>query len=230
MRRLSSLISVLLLVSFLLLACNQPPKGEHVIITDQLLPKSGSGETFYLDTVNSWLKLSGFEGEKDRPATFRLRYGKVSANENVVTGGTFIISVASMTVGEADDSVQLRARLQAGDPFDVVGFGTSQFEITGIEPYKPREDEPSLIEGANFSVSGNLQVRNVTKNITFPARIDLDGNTLKARARFDIGRRQWELNYGGINTLAAESAGETLHVELYLEARPEGRGTGIGMR
>ena len=57
------------------------------------------------------------------------------------------------------------------------------------------------------------------KNITFPARIDLDDNSLKAEANFDIDRTQWQINYGNDKTLGDKFISEKVNIELDLEAR-----------
>ena len=59
----------------------------------------------------------------------------------------------------------------------------------------------------------------VTKNITFPAQIDLDGNILKAKANFDIDRRQWNMNYGNDKTLGDKFISETVNIEMDLQAK-----------
>ncbi len=56
-------------------------------------------------------------------------------------------------------------------------------------------------------------------NITFPARIDLDGNTLKAKGNFNIDRTQWKMNYGNDKTLGDKFISETVNIELDLEAK-----------
>jgi polyisoprenoid-binding protein YceI len=119
--------------------------------------------------------------------------------------------------GEMIDT-KLRPHLLSGDFFDANKFGTSRFQITKIEPYAPRDGEKSLVEGANFRVSGNLQIRDVTKNITFPARVDLDGERLETRANFDIDRREWQMNYGNDKTLGDKFISEKVNIELYLQA------------
>jgi polyisoprenoid-binding protein YceI len=116
---------------------------------------------------------------------------------------------------------KLRPHLLSGDFFNAETFGTSRFEITEVKPYKPGDNEKSLVEGANFMVSGNLQIKDVTKNISFPARIDLDGNTLEAEANFDIDRRQWQMNYGNDKTLGDKFISETVNIELDIQARRE---------
>lgn len=205
-------------------SCEKAPKGDDVVITDQVLPKTGGGETFIVDTVNSWIRFTGYGVGKNHPGTFKLNYGRVTASEQQVTGGIFVMDITSMAMEQDGDMIEnkLRPHLLSGDFFDAATFGTSRFEITGVETYKPREEEKkSLVDGANFAVSGNLQIKDVTKNITFPARIDMDGNTLKAKANFDIDRRQWQMNYGNDKTLGDKFISEKVNIEFYLEARSE---------
>jgi polyisoprenoid-binding protein YceI len=212
-------------LALLMVACEKVPRGDNIIITDEVLPKTGTGESFLVDTANSWIRLSWTGVGKNHPATFQMRFGKVQANRNEVTAGNFIINVTSMQMAQGGEISDERSspHLIPGDVLDPMAFGTAQFEITNIEAYKPKDEDKSLVKGANFMVSGNLQVGTVTKNITFPAHVDLDGNTLKADADFDINRRQWKMNYGEDKTLDEKSASETMKVELSVVARPEDR-------
>jgi polyisoprenoid-binding protein YceI len=210
-------------VMFFCISCDKAPKGDQVIITDEILAKEGTGKAYVLDTANSYIQFTGFGVGKSHPGTFYFNYGKVTANEDKVTGGTIIIDITSLDLKEEGEmfDTKLRPHLLSGDFFDAERFGTSEFQITRIEPYKPKDGEKSLVEGANFSVSGNLEIKNVTKNITFPARIDMDGNTLTAEANFNIDRRQWQMNYGNDNTLGDKFISETVNIELHVEARNE---------
>jgi polyisoprenoid-binding protein YceI len=118
-----------------------------------------------------------------------------------------------------DIKTKLRPHLLSGDFFDADKFGTSTFEISNVVPYELEKDgKKSLVEGANFIVRGNLKLKDVTKNISFPARVELEGETLKADANFDIDRREWQMNYGNDKTLGDKFISETVNVELHLEA------------
>lgn len=206
-----------------LAGCQKAPQGDNALITDEVLPKSGTGKVFVLDTANSWIRISATGVGKNHPGTLPLRYGKVTANNNQVTSGRFILDIPSLEMreqGAMNDSSSM-PHLATGDVLNPAAFGTSQFEITAVEPYNQKADDKSLVEGANFTISGNLQIRSVTKNITFPARVDLDGNTLTAKGNFDVDRKQWELNYGETSTLDDKSVSETVTIEFRLEARPE---------
>jgi polyisoprenoid-binding protein YceI len=116
---------------------------------------------------------------------------------------------------------KLRPHLMSGDFFDAEKFGTAKFEITSVKPYEHNTSDTSIVQGANFSVSGNLTLKGVTKNVTFPAKIDLDGNTLKAKGNFDIDRTQWQMNYGNDKTLGDKFISERVNIELNLEAKKE---------
>lgn len=214
------LFILVLAAGTIIISCDQAPKGDEAVITDQELAKEGVGETYIVDTVRSWIRFTGHGVGKNHPGTFKLSYGKVMATNDAVTGGTFVMNIASMNMEQEGEMIEtkLRPHLLSGDFFDAEAFGTSQFEITKIEPYKEKDGEKSLVEGANFYISGNLQIKNVTKNITFPARVDLDGNRLEARANFDIDRRQWQMNYGNDKTLGDKFISETVNIELHLVA------------
>ena len=208
-------------------SCDKAPKGDQAIITDQVLPNNGAGETFLVDTANSYVRFTGHGVGKNHPGIFDLTYGTVTATDEKVTGGTFVMDITSLDMEQEGEMIdnKLRPHLLSGDFFNANTFGTSRFEITNVEPYKPKDGEKSLVEGANFSISGNLQIKNVTKNITFPARIELNGNRLEARANFDIDRRQWQMNYGNDKTLGDNFISETVNIELHLQALKEGQGT-----
>lgn len=224
----SSFPSQMLMVVFsavLIAACDKAPKGDQAIITDQVLPKTGPGETFIIDTTSSYVRFTGHGVGKNHPGMFKLNYGTVTATDDQVTGGTFIMDITSLDLEQEGEMIdnKLRPHLLSGDFFNAASFGTSQFEITKVEPYKPKDGEKSLVDGANFSISGNLQIKDVTKNITFPARIDLDGDRLEADANFDIDRRQWQMNYGNDKTLGDKFISETVNIELHLEALRKGQ-------
>ena len=214
---------VALVASSGLYSCDKAPKGDNAVITDQVLAKDGGGETFQIDTAKSWIRFTGHGVGKNHPGLLKLSYGQLTANDNTVTGGTFVLDIRSLDMEQVGYMIdnKLQPHLLSGDFFNAEMFGTSRFEITKVEPYKAQDNEPSLVEGANFNVSGNLQIKDVTKNITFHARIDLDGNTLEAKANFDIDRRQWKMNYGNDKTLGDKFISETVNIELSLQALRE---------
>lgn len=216
---LAAIIGLFLIIT----SCNQAPKGDEAKISDKQEAADASGFTFAVDTSNSKVRFTGHGVGKNHPGNFRLTDGQVSVANNQISGGKFRINIKSMEVEEKGDMFQnkLKPHLLSGDFFDADKFGTATFEITSVEPYKPNQNDTSLVEGANYTVSGNFKLKDVTKNISFPARIELDDNTLKAKANFDIDRRQWQMNYGNDKTLGDKFISETVNIELDLQAQRE---------
>jgi len=208
-------------VALMITACERAPKGDKAKITEKEQAATPTGQTYVVDTAVSYVKFTGWGVGKNHPGTFRLNYGATAVNRDSVSGGSFVINIKSMKMEQKGRDIQskLRPHLLSGDFFDADKFGTATFEITNVLPYWLEKDaKKSLVEGANYTISGNLTLKGTTKNITFPARIELEGNRLKADANFEIDRTQWKMNYGNDKTLGDKFISETVNIELHLEA------------
>jgi polyisoprenoid-binding protein YceI len=205
-----------------LVGCNNPPKGDNATITDEQKPAeaTASSMNFVVDTADSKVKFTGYGVGKKHPGNFKVVSGHVAVTDSKITGGEFIINVRSLEMEEKGDMYhnKLRPHLLSGDFFDAEKFGTAKFEITGSSPYEKNDKDTSIVDGANFNISGNLTIKGETRNVTFPARVDLDDNTLKGKADFDIDRTQWKMNYGNDKTLGDKFISEKVNIKLDLKA------------
>lgn len=212
----------ILLSSIFLSSCgDNAPKGDEATITEKQETSSVQGTQYSVDTTASRVRFVGNGVGKNHPGVFKVSMGTVAVANNQITGGSFVINIRSMELEQKGGmfDAKLRPHLMSGDFFDAEKFGTAKFEITGVQPYKRTDADTSIVDGANFTVSGNLTLKNSTKNVSFPARIDLDGNTLKAEADFDINRTEWQMNYGNDKTLGDKFISETVNIELDLQAK-----------
>lgn len=107
------------------------------------------------------------------------------------------------------------------DFFDAEKFNTAKFVITKMEPYQPASQDTSVVAGANFKVSGNFTLKDVTKNVSFPAKIDMNGNTLTAKSNFNIDRTQWQMNYNSDKKLGDKFISEMVNVAFDLNAKKQ---------
>jgi polyisoprenoid-binding protein YceI len=215
------MILLVCIAAYTMVTCERAPKGDDATIGEKEVAVERTGEDFIIDTARSYIRFTGHGVGKNHPGILKLSQGKVSVKNDSISGGSFIIDIRSMVMEQkaADIKAKLRPHLLSGDFFDVNKFPSSKFEITSIVPYESRDSLKSLVEGANFLVSGNLTLKDVTKNVSFPARVDLDGGTLKTKANFDIDRTQWQMNYGNDKTLGDKFISEKVNIELYAEAR-----------
>lgn len=214
-------LTLALIFSAFMFSCNQAPKGDEAQISEKEQASAGEGVAFQVDTASSNVRFTGHGVGKNHPGNFKVTSGEVTVRDNQITGGSFVIDINSLDLEQKEGMIQekLRPHLLSGDFFDAEKFDQATFEITKVEPYSPSEGDTSIVEGANFYVSGNFKLKDVTKNITFPARIELDDNTLKGEANFDIDRTEWRMNYGNDKTLGDKFISETVNIELDLEAK-----------
>jgi polyisoprenoid-binding protein YceI len=208
-------------------ACENAPKGDNATITDEKKAPEAVGQNYIVDSAESKVRFIGYGVGKNHPGNFKVTTGNVAVKENKITGGEFTIDIQSLKVEQKESMFQekLKPHLLSGDFFDADKFGTAKFEITAVEPYKADSKDTSIVDGANFNISGNLTIKDVTKNITFPARVDLDDMTLKGKADFDIDRTQWKINYGNDKTLGDKFISEKVNIELNLKANRIGTET-----
>lgn len=221
LNRMKNIIVVCAIGCFAILGCSESPKGDKAVITEEKATTPLSGTTFIVDTAESNIRFTGHGIGKNHPGTFKLSNGSVAVENNQITGGKFTIDIKTLVLeqkGEMFDK-KLRPHLMSGDFFDAEKFENAAFEITNVSVYESNDNDTSIVEGANFLISGNFTLKDVTKNISFPAKVVLEKDNLKANGNFDIDRTQWQMNYGNDKTLGDKFISETVNIELDLEAK-----------
>ncbi len=208
-------------LSLMFTSCDNAPKGDNATIQNEQQAADAQGMQFAVDSSDSHVRFTGNGVGKNHKGKFTVTEGNVAVANDQITGGSFVINIRSMDLDEKGGiyDEKLRPHLMSGDFFDAEKFGTAKFEITGVKAYEANDRDSSVVDGANFTVSGNLTLKDVTKNVSFPAKVDLDNNTLKAKADFDIDRTQWQMNYGNDKTLGNKFISETVNIELDLKAK-----------
>lgn len=134
-----------------------------------------------------------WHGEKlayGHDGTIKIKSGQLTMEGDKLTSGNFEIDMATIVeTGEGIDpekAKMLADHLMAPDFFDAAVYPTSKLEITTAE------------KGADgtYSISGNLTIKDSTKNIQFPATITTNETGLDANAEFTINRADWGVVYG----------------------------------
>lgn len=217
-----SLFSAIAVIALSFTACSDAPKGDQALVADQQQVSTTTGTTtLSIDTAASSIRFTGNGVGKNHPGTFRLSSGDVTLSENQLTGGQFVININSMQVEEQAEIFQtkLKGHLLAPDFFDAAKYGTAKFEITKVEPYTATATDSSVVAGANYKISGNLTLKNVTKNLTFPAKVNVTDSGIEAKANFDIDRTNWDMKYGNDKSLGDKFISETVNIELDLQGK-----------
>ena len=76
---------------------------------------------------------------------------------------------------------------------------------------------PGVVPGANYEVTGHLTLLGKSNPITFPARIEVNGDAFKLEATTQFDRTLWGMNYAtepGLPDDASIKPGIDVHLKL----------------
>jgi polyisoprenoid-binding protein YceI len=164
-------------------------KGVHAA-----LPPEPESRVYTIDSGQSTVEWVGRNLTGGHRGTVQVS-GSIPIRASIPRGAQFTLDMDSIRNLDLEDSAlnrMLLEHLKSDDFFDVKKYPQAQFEATAFQP----------VEGAkpganNYQVKGKLTIKDVTREIEFPAIISLraDG-AIVADTHFDIDRTQWNVNYG----------------------------------
>jgi len=186
-----------LFLSTALLSCGQTPEGEKVEAQDKVETTTSdntTGKPYAVDTDASKINWTGGKlVGNSHTGYIKLQSGQLNVEDGNLAGGEFVIDMSTITDTDIEDPGKrqdLEGHLKSDDFFNVGAHPTATFEIAKVEPVT---DKP----GATHTITGNLTMKDITKSVTIPANISMEGNQLKATTpQFVIDRTQWEVMYG----------------------------------
>lgn len=207
------------ILSVIFIACQSAPEADKASVRDQQSAAQVAGTSYAVDTTNSKVIWIGTKPTGQHTGTFQLKEGAVVIDGEELKGGTFTIDVTSLNTTDlqGEGKMKLDGHLKSADFFDAGKYPVSQFVITGIERFDSLKNT-SLLPGATHLVSGNLTLKDSTKNITFPAKIKWQGNTLSTQANFNIDRTQWGMFYGSDASIQDNFIRPDVNIQLNLKA------------
>lgn len=167
----------------------------------QVAEKEGSAYSVNLETSKVNWKAFHKGGFAPRWGALSIKSGELSVDKDEVTAGDFVIDMKSLTVDSASVTekdkkyTELEAHLKSPDFFDVEKNPTAEFKLTQVAALTG--DAPKdAVAGANKTVSGNLTLLGKTINVTFPAKIEVNGDAVSVLANFAVNRADWGLKFG----------------------------------
>ncbi|GAB3194007.1 polyisoprenoid-binding protein YceI [Pontibacter aydingkolensis] len=238
------IIKYAILVLFLSIAtlssCDTAVKSDKALVGKAVTPKdliATPSETFVIDTAKSQLTWIGAKMTGRHNGYFKIEEGELHLKDSLLTSGTILIDMTRLsaddkTIDQASNA-KLTKHLQSEDFFDVVKYNTARFEFTGIAPYdstkvatqstpaRKTADDALRVKRPTHFVTGNLTIKDQTKSITFPAKITLEDNLLKAKANFNIDRTHWGLVYRSDNSLGNQTIRSEVNIGFDIVARPK---------
>ena len=194
--------------------CKSAPKSDEAKTTEaKEVTNDKSGESWKVNTSDSKIEWIGTKVTGYHTGNVPVKSGEIIVGNGEVKGGKFVLDLANMQVSgpknvDAKSNEKLLGHLKSADFFDVEKNPEGLFELTNVKPYEggavkdstdPRQEEINKykVTDPTHMVSGNLTLKGTTKNIEFPAKITVSGNTAEAIAKFNIDRKDWGIVYPG---------------------------------
>ena len=105
-----------------------------------------------------------------------------------------------MAIKDADTNgaYKLVGHLLSPDFFDAAKFGTAKFAVTACEAM------PAGDSTGTHKISGNLTLKDSTKNVSFPAKVTVADGTAALQAKFTVNRTDWDIKFGASEADPAE--------------------------
>ncbi len=150
--------------------------------------------TYNVDTTVSSIAWVGSKPTEDHTGNLSLSSGTVQVADEALQSGEFVIDMTSIEVTDlqGDEAASLKGHLEGTLPgketdfFNTPKFPTAKFVVTGVST----KDGKSILEG-------NLTLKDITKNISFPVTVSYDGDKMMLKSeQFTIDRTNWGIQYG----------------------------------
>ena len=201
------------------LSCTDAPEADSADATEAREVGDNQGNKYTVNTNESTLEWIGTKPTGQHHGTLKIKEGYLTVDDNNIKGGKFIIDVKSLTPDDQDEegNKKLQAHLLSADFFDSEKYPDAIFEITGVGQATGNTDN-RIMKDATHEITGNLQLKDVTKSISFPAKITIAGDHVEADANFNIDRTQWGMNYRSDKSLGDKMIGSDVNLKLHLVA------------
>ncbi|MBT8218590.1 MAG: YceI family protein [Bacteroidia bacterium] len=215
MRNLLTILCICSLAMFM--SCKGKNANTVEATAAEEVSKEMSGESFSVNVAGSSISWVGSKPGKDHSGTLALSDGMLTVDNGNITGGTFSIDMNSLKntdLAGTEGAGKLEGHLKSEDFFNVMKFPNAKFTITKVTKVL---NNPNM----SHSVSGNLEMMGISKNITMPATIKIEDGVVNASiSEFALNRTDWGVKYGSglIGTALDKAISDDVQIDITLNA------------
>ncbi len=181
------------MLSLLSINCVKAPEAPRAEMGTEVVAPEPKGEPKPINIEKSEVKWIGTKKTAQHNGTVKLSGGDIYLDGNTLTGGKFSLNMESLINLDlkGEDNEKLVGHLKSKDFFDVGQYPIAEFVITSIGDVGP---------DGKTEIIGNLKIKDITKSIKFPAKINFgeDKRPISANANFNINRFDWNIVYPGM--------------------------------
>ncbi len=196
------------ILTMALVSCENPADKTATAEVKGAVAKSeekASG-TKYVFTPESKIEFTGSKVTGKHDGGFKAFTGHFTVKDGTPVGNDHKVTIEMAST--YSDAEKLTEHLKSPDFFDVAQYPQTTFDVTEL---KKNPD-------STYTVSGNFKLHGVEKNISFPATVSQNGETVNIKAEFDINRKDFGIVYAG---KADDLIRDEVVIRLDLTAKPE---------
>ena len=145
-------------------------------------------ETFKISPEKSTIEWLGEKVTGAHSGFINLQSAFFLIEDEKFVGGEFIIDMNSIKCTDIENRTyasKLEEHLKDPDFFNSSKYPTSNFKISNI-----------IFDGTSYMITGNITIKEITQQITFPAKFENDGDIFHANATLKIDRTKHDIKYG----------------------------------
>lgn len=172
-------------------------------------PAPAGSKTYAFSQDGSKFEWVGAKVTGKHDGGFKTFSGTIRVPENKLENAVTTVEIDTTSV--FSDEEKLTGHLKSPDFFDTAKFPKARFSSTSVKP--------GGAGGATHTITGNLELRGVTKSITFPAKISQSDSEVTVQAEFGINRKDFGILYAG---KADDLIKDDVLIKLDLHAKPQG--------
>ncbi len=189
---------------------------KSIIISAIMLASSAFAQSYKIDATKSNINWKGEKVTGEHMGSINLKSGSLKV-DGYKMSGEFMIDMTTITnsdIGSDEMRGKLVGHLKSDDFFSVANHPTATFKITKTSPMKQSEGSK-----ANFRITGDLTIKGITHEISFPAHVEMSDAGISAKAKVTIDRSKWDVRYGSgtfFDNLGDKLIYDDFHLELAL--------------
>jgi polyisoprenoid-binding protein YceI len=148
------------------------------------LPSLSAGDvTYRITSSNNKIGFTGTKPNGKHDGGFKEFKGTAAVKDGDVTKAQIKVEIDMTSI--FTDTPQVTNHLKTADFFDVKKYPKATFVSTKIEK-----------KGDDYLVTGKLTMHGVTKELSFPAKVEANDAGFSLESNFEINRHDWKVSYG----------------------------------
>ena len=145
-------------------------------------------EEYQISLKNSTVEWIGEKVTGSHSGFINLKSAFFLFEDEKLVGGEFEIDMNSIKCTDIENpkyAVKLEDHLKDNDFFATDKYPTSTFKITNV-----------IFDGTSYMITGNITIREISQEITFPAQFHSHGELFHADAIVKVDRTKHDIKYG----------------------------------